>query len=84
LELRSRIVACARPTSETKPERMDNSRRPAAPEMGKSAPTEDRLGLAVVAQRAMPAVVSGASTRAMKSVQVPGLPFDDPRATPND
>jgi serine protease Do len=71
-------VACARPMSETKPERTDDARRPAAPQTGKPAPTEDRLGLAAVAQRAMPAVVSVASTRAVKSVQVPGLPFDDP------
>jgi serine protease Do len=74
-------VACARPMSETKPERTDNARRPAAPETGKPAPTEDKLGLAAIAQRAMPAVVSVASTRAVKAVQVPelpGLPFDDP------
>jgi serine protease Do len=65
---------CARHTVDTKAEASHDSRAGIA---GRPAPTQDYLGLQSVAERAMPAVVSVASTHVVEA-QTPNLPFDDP------
>jgi len=66
---------CARHTVDTKPE---VSAKSSAGPTAAAAPAEDRFGLRRVAQQAMPAVVSVASTRPAAEPRTPNLPFDDP------
>jgi serine protease Do len=68
------IHGCARHTLETKAEAADKAE--GAP-TGHAPPGADRLGLEHVAELAMPAVVSVASTHVVET-QVPNLPFEDP------
>jgi serine protease Do len=67
---------CSRHTADTKAE---VSRNP-TPQLGAAPPTvqDDRLGLQRAAERALPAVVSVASTRAAGESTTPNVPFDDP------
>lgn len=65
---------CARQALDTKPE---GSKQPQNPVVAARAPSQDYLGIERVAEQAMPAVVSVASTHAPEA-RLPELPFDDP------
>jgi serine protease Do len=70
---------CTRHTAATKPERSPlAARESGAADATKTAPADDRLGLRKIAELAMPAVVSVASTHVVETEQLPALPFDDP------
>lgn len=71
------INGCARHTMDTKPESSVDSSKAGQASNKVAALREDALGLGKIAELAMPAVVSVASTHVSEQ-QVPSLPFDDP------
>jgi serine protease Do len=74
------VNACARHTVDTKPESSAQNKGAAAVGDKVAALRQDALGLGRVAELAMPAVVSVASTHVSSETQgqIPNLPFDDP------
>ncbi len=71
------VNGCARHAVDARPDSSpEGAKRPSNSNAG-AASREDVLGLGRVAELAMPAVVSVASTHAAEA-QVPNLPFDDP------
>jgi serine protease Do len=69
---------CARHATDTKPEYSPKGGEKLGAADTAKTPVDDRLGLGRVADLAMPAVVSVASTHAVETQQSPDLPFDDP------
>jgi serine protease Do len=68
---------CARQALDTKAEGAKHAQPAAAAAAGAPAPRQDYLGIERVAEQAMPAVVSVASTH-VPEARMPDLPFDDP------